>query len=621
MPRLYEWCLAAGFVLSAVGWAAGAGRFLGIRRCFVPSFVLSWMAVLVYFGGIAGQLYPAACVVYAGGLAVLALWLIARLRSGRPFFRLHVSLTDVCFLAGSVLFLSLLYGEHLQHYDNYSHWAVVVKVMLTNNAFPTASDRLIEFTNYPLGTSSLLYYAGRFLGHSEGVFLVMQGLLIFSLFYAVFGVIEKEKCFLLAAALGAGLSALSFFNLTIRINNLLVDFILPVLTLACWSVIIRFRREPSMQLMLLLPLQALLLITKSTGVIYVLFTAAAWCREALRVRDGGSRKHLFAAAETLAVSFYTYAAWKWHVSAAFADVKNKFSLSTSALQDSDAAKTPEELQAILTAFVNTATDITTRPVIGFLLGNLAAVGLYLVLRRYFHVKFRRTLCNLLLLDIMVIGYYVGILCLYLFSMPVDEALTLAGFERYASSIIVLFVGGVVLSFVSVLQEELACTEDGRVRFSVPEQKHSYQRAVLIGLILILLILTSEYNGIRSTDTSYASSLPAVMKSVTGDRWYANAGEDETDYLMYGSDRDGQMTSYYFQYLARYYLYAPNVDAVCVFYEPNLENLLSGYECLVVVEPDAAEKKMLKEHFGVDGEAGFYDIVTDGETVSLVKRQQ
>lgn len=67
---------------------------------------------------------------------------------------------------------------------------------------------------------------------------------------------------------------------------------------------------------------------------------------------------------------------------------------------------------------------------------------------------------------------------------------------------------------------------------------------------------------------------------------------------------------------RYYLYAPNVDAVCSFYEDNLENLLSQYDCLVVVEPDRAEQRMLQKHFGMDGSAGFYRIGKSGTSVCL-----
>ena len=48
----------------------------------------------------------------------------------------------------------------------------------------------------------------------------------------------------------------------------------------------------------------------------------------------------------------------------------------------------------------------------------------------------------------------------------------------------------------------------------------------------------------------------------------------------------------------------------------LENLLSQYDCLVVVEPDRAEQRMLQKHFGVDGSAGFYRIGKSGTLLRL-----
>lgn len=48
----------------------------------------------------------------------------------------------------------------------------------------------------------------------------------------------------------------------------------------------------------------------------------------------------------------------------------------------------------------------------------------------------------------------------------------------------------------------------------------------------------------------------------------------------------------------------------------LENLLSQYDCLVVVEPDRTEPRMLQKHFGVDGSAGFYRIEKSGTLLRL-----
>lgn len=201
-------------------------------------------------------------------------------------------------------------------------------------------------------------------------------------------------------------------------------------------------------------------------------------------------------------------------------------------------------------------------------------------------------------------------------MPADEALVLAGFDRYACSIIVLFAGGVVLQLEEQVEDSLQYTPDGTVKYAEFQEKTLYQRCVMLGIALLFGILTSEYNGTLYTQRQETNDLPRIMQDVVGDRWPADGKEDTARYLFYGSDYDGRMTSYYFQYAARYYLYAPNVDAVCSFYEDNLENLLSQYDCLVVVEPDRAEQRMLQKHFGVDGSAGFYRIEKSGTSLRL-----
>lgn len=64
---------------------------------------------------------------------------------------------------------------------------------------------------------------------------------------------------------------------------------------------------------------------------------------------------------------------------------------------------------------------------------------YLIIR--FRVQRRASiLWQLLLIDVIVIVYYLGIYAMFLFSIPTEEALYLAGFDRYASSIVILALG-------------------------------------------------------------------------------------------------------------------------------------------------------------------------------------
>ncbi len=599
--------LKIGFIISLFGFMFLTKKALDVSFHFVPVFVLSLITVVIYLGGIFNVLYPTACLVYVLGI-LFFLWFGIIKHKENMYDLKEFHLLDVCFLVGTIPFLILLLNEHLMHYDNFTHWALIVKTLYINRAFPT-SNTMIEFTNYPIGTSSLLYYFSCFLGYSDGILLFGQGLLIFSIFYAIFGAIEKPKCFLLVAILGVGLSTLSFFNLTIRINNLLVDFILPILTLACFAIITRFKNDMRKQLILLLPLQAFLLIVKTTGIIYFVIIIVAWFIEAIKNHTLKNKKDGLAAFLTMVLSLSTYFLWNYRVSTVFSGVQNKFSASSLA------SKSSKEVVSIVNNFIHSSFDLSSRPFVGFLFGNLLVIILYFLIRIILKDKWKDLLKSLLILDFMVVLYYVGILGLYLFSMPVDEALTLAGFERYVSSIIVLFVGGIVLRVTLLVQEHLQFDEDGHIVYKSPEYKKNYQKGIMVCVFLIILILSSEYNGMIFNHSNYETDLSYTMKNVVGDHFK----ENDDKFLLFGSDRDGKMTNYYFQYLAKYYLYAPNIDAVCVFYEPNLENLLSNYDYLVIVEENKQEEALLKKHFHVDGTNGFYRVIKNGNKISLVKK--
>ena len=138
-------------------------------------------------------------------------------------------------------------------------------------------------------------------------------------------------------------------------------------------------------------------------------------------------------------------------------------------------------------------------------------------------------------------------------------------------------------------------------------KRRYQSAVLACMAVSVVLLLSEFNGMSHNLREYPQSLPHQLQQVTGDRWYPGGKEDENRYLLYAPDTNAQVTNYYLQYVGRYYLYAPHVDGICLFYEDNMDNLLGDYDYFVMVESDANARYLLKKHYGVDGEPGVYRI--------------
>lgn len=604
-------------ICSFIGFIQLTKRFIGISNEFVPVFVFSSVSCIVYFCGLAGILFAGSAVVMSAGLVSFFIIYAKKLRKGMNF-NIQLSrfgLFGFFWSAGTLFFFSLLLRSELTHYDNFSHWAIVVKQMLSTNAFPDAGSELIDFKNYPLGTSSFIYYVCIFSGNYQQIMILAQGLLIFSCFYAMFGIINEKKRFLLYAFLGAGCAVLSFFNITIRINNLLVDFLLPIYTLAIFAVAYQYRSKHKQALITAVPMAGLLAITKSTGIIFALI-GLAFLFYMVFIHDrkiSGSRKMILVII-TLIVSILPYLTWSWHVESEFSNVENKFYI-----QNITNKKTNEEKREIIRLFVYSGTDISTRPAMGILAFNLAAIGTIII--NFLVLKKRwKLLRALIALDIVLILYYVGILSMYIFSMPLDEAMYLAGFERYASSIVVLLAGGVVMTATVDIENsfyyKIGQVADER-SFKSVSSKNNYQKGVIVCMAVAITLLLSEYNGILSIIRGYDSSLPYKIRTITGDRWYENGEEDSRKYLFYAPDEDAQVTNYYMQYVGRYYLYCPNVDGICLFYEDNMDNLLSGYDYLVVAEGDANERYLLHKHYGVSGQEGMYRIVNSNGHVSLV----
>ncbi|OME91818.1 hypothetical protein BK124_27025 [Paenibacillus amylolyticus] len=601
-------------IISFVGYMQFVRKTFALRWEFIPVFVFSSIACIVYFAGLAGQLFIGSIIVMILGLFLFRDTLVRAVRRGtKP--NVLFSLFQFFFLGGTFIFLLILFQNQLTHYDNFSHWAIVLKQMLSTNAFPTPDSNLIDFKNYPLGTSSFIYYVCRFMGHSQSVMLLAQGLLIFSCFYSMFGIVSEKKRFLLYAFLGLGLSTLSFFNLTIRITNLLVDFLLPIYALAILAVIYQYRNEIKKACIVVLPLAGLLTIIKSTGIIFaaigLIFLVYTW----LKHKQKFSWKTALAVVGTICGALIPYFSWSWRMTTVFQGIDNKFDVATSGIQ---AGKTPEQMREILWTFLKASTDLTTRPVIGIVIFQLIAIAAsvfaIVVLKKKWNLW-----KALIALDVVLLLYYAGILALYLFSMPLDEAIVLAGFERYASSIVVLFAGGLVLCAAIDLERSFHY-RIGEVpdyqSFKTVKTKGHYQKGIIGCMAVAATILLSEYNGIVSIAKTYDTTLPYKIHAVTGDRWYPGGQVDNNRYLFYASDRDQQVTNYYMQYVGKYFLYAPHVDGIVLFYEDNMDNLLSGYDYLVVVETDLNAKWLLKKHYGIDMQEGIYKITRAGDQIVL-----
>ncbi len=596
------------FLVSLAGYVAAVRTYWKISPRASYIFVFSGLALLMYFAGLAGVLLYAAYALF--GLGIVLLILLAIQKKLKLAYNLSsLNLLNLAFVAVFILIAVSLINTRFVHYDNFSHWAVVVKYMLVTDRIPDAASAIIDFKSYPLGSSSFLYYVCRIVGNSEGIMLVGQSMLLFASFYAVFGVIRDQKRFLLATLIGVGCSIMAYFNISIRINNLLVDFLLPALALAAIGVMLSERKSFLRACVASLPVLGLLVIVKNTGIFFALLGYVYLLHRSVQTQrqDAKLRPFFWAALVTIIISLVPLILWNIHTSLAFPDNSSKFSYDFQTLSSFAIDKTPEQIQSIVQLFLQTVTDVKQLTTFGFLIFNGVALAAYLVARFVFH-KHWKLLKTLLFLDLAVVLYYGGILGMYIVSMPLDEALRIAGFERYASSMILFLLGALTMQ-ITMDVEDSFYVQQGERRdyraFRSLTTKNLYQSATLAFAILASLMLISELNGMNSIKQSYSSSLPSEVETMVGDNWHAL--DNDTRYLFYASDTDSQVSSYYLPYVARYFLFVSQVDAVSEFTDDAFMGQIQTYDKFVILESTPAIRAYMQAHANLPGDPGVYDV--------------
>lgn len=589
------------FAGSVFGWVSFLRTGCRIPSDYIPVTLISGCSLILYMAGLADLLEPAAYVFCAAGLVpgiFCAVRMSVRDQTGR---RRAPSVFGICFLSGTLLFAAVIFRLHLRHYDNFSHWAAIVKYLLTAGKFPGADTGLIAFPDYPPGSSLFLYYVCTFLGKEQKIMLLAQNSIVFACFLALFGMIREKRRFLTYGFLSAGCTALSYLNLTVRINNLLVDFLLPLLVLASFSVTSACEISPRKAAFL----QALILgftgIVKNTGIVFALPAFLYFVWSTLRKRKGSRAAVRGVLAPCAAAVFLPYLFWKEHIRISLAGYESKFALDgTSAGMDAAVR------EKIIRDFLEASTDLSDRAAQVFLLCNAAVFAVWLWLRLFRHRKWR-ILPVLAAADILTVLYYGGILGMYLYSMPEEEAVRLAGFDRYACSFMVLFAGILLLSATRELESSYAVDIDtaGAFRaYSSPAAKRRYQYAVLGVLIIAVNFLYSEINGLLAVEKEYGTSLPGIAEQVITDRWYPDGKPDEQKYLVAATDRNSQVSNSEVMYVCRYFLSAPYVDVTADLSQEDYENAVHQYDYIIVLEPEAVSDRV-KEKNPLLSEPGIY----------------
>ena len=591
------------FLASMWGWLFIVYKKGKVPVLFVPVMTSVGISLFLYAGALTGMLNPSSWLVVGAGLLGFGFFIknVAEKNVSFP----APTLFSVCFGSGILIFTVLTLGFRFEHYDNFSHWAMIVKSMLITDQLPDAGNQLVTFKNYPPGCAVFIYYVCKFLGNAQGVMLLAQNSILFSCFLAVFGIIKEKQRFLLYSFLGMGCSLLSYLNLTIRINNLLVDFLLPLLAMAAIAVVYQSRDSLWKTSLCTALILGFTCIVKNTGIVFAGFVLAYYIWNIGKKKGIAAWIKAVTVCMTVCLALIPYVVWNLYVRCRFSGIEQKFQLAFG--KQESLAVSKEQYGQITEEFVKAAFSTSNRAILAFFLCNIAAVLAVLFVRIFLKKQWKLGRV-LVVVDLMAILYHIGILGLYLFSMPEEEAVRLAGFDRYACSIMVLAAGLLFMQATIDMEHSFAVRIEGNGTyraFSSPAAKRRYQYMVLATMMIGVNFLYSEINGLLYIQSNYSQSLAGRMETLAGDRWQEE--EDQRKYLVAASDREGQVSNGEVFYVSRYFLNAPNVEVTERLDAGNMDEIKKEYDVLIILDESAVHSGTADVENAVWNRSGVYPL--------------
>lgn len=562
---------------SLLGYALFLFTRFSIRSELLPILVCCSVTTLLFLFGLIRMLLPGAVLLFVSGLALLVFCLIRR-KASPIKWRIFFSPGVLLFLAGCIYFFCFLWTARLYAYDDFSHWGLIVKSLLAENAFPSGGESIVTFPTYPPGSALFCYYFGLFTQGGEPVWLGAQMVLLCAGASSLFALTGSGKRAILSGflAAGAGLLMLTLFQQAL--STLLVDTLLPVVALANLPVLLVYRNQAKRAALLSLPLLSMTILIKNNGLffagIHLILLAILFWRKSNRAKN---RRYLWCFCCALLIPLLLFAGWKLHLAFSFPpEVQSgHHAMNLSNYLQTFQEKSPQLRAEITQKFLRAATDPATRNSRIMLSFQAAALLICLFIRLAGKRTPARLLGAVCAADALYVLYLLGIYLMYLFSMPAAEASSFESFNRYGISMVIYAVGWMAAGMLWELKQD------------------ALPGGIFLGTAAGFLILLGYCFGFThafetlTVRPAYETTRPYRM-----DQALESAGwkEGESILLYLPESASDYRFSYY---LAKYKLASTRFELAAEVGDPaEFETKIEVFDHFAVVVPDAAVEPYL-----------------------------
>lgn len=555
-------------VLLCLLFLSFSGYFLWIKskydihEAFIPLLIVTSIGSRVFVAGILNIMPIIVMLIFGGGIFQLRYIKTIRKCLGNRSTLVNVGL----YLITCIVLAFMLRNNFFTHYDNFSHWALVVKDILQNDRLPNFESPNIRFPSYPTGTAGFIYYVCKFIGVTEGCMAFAQALIVISCIYTLIAFLEGRNRYLF---LLVGYGSIYLLNANIPLTELLVDTVIALLGFAGIAMVYYYREQINLAILLLAPVVLFLVCVKSSGMFFLLVDVLFVLYIAKQQKQMGLLWKKIIGFLVLVPFGITYL-WNCHVKQVFpTDMEAKHAVSIRNYEKVFGEKTRDDIWNITRDYWKEVFSIQNEVLWLFMLLLLVLCasayinqkknGRYIVAR------------NVGLCVGVYVSYMVSLYMMYLLSMPLYEAINLAGYNRYNMTFAV-FLYAIVLFCVLIY---------------LPAWSRKQKRRAMLLCVYVLVMLPTIPH---MTKVSYKDT--TFRKRII--RWKEKRTlEEGKRYLVYLSD--APYTEDYIEYVVRYEL--GDVEVV-VCNQKDVKGKCSDleeYGYLLIYEKDAIIDNILYEH--------------------------
>ncbi|MFY9901586.1 MAG: hypothetical protein WAK52_03165 [Trichococcus sp.] len=483
-----------------------------------------------------------------------------------------------------------------EFYDDFTHWGLVVKEMLMWDHLPNfTSTSAIAHQAYPPGTAVVLYFVSKILGDTESVRLYAQALVTLSCISPLASFMTKRKYMGWLLIIPATLYLLSG---NLGIIALTVDTLLSLLGIAGTAILAYYYKEKKLEeaILPLVLITSYLNIVKNSGILFVLILAGIFFA---MIKHGTEQKKkaIVGGGLMLGIPYVLKVLWDKHIELVFlSGAQSRHAMTVENYKNVFAVKSQEDIWFITKSQLLASVNLYSSE-IKILLVVFAAFGLMWLLKKMQvlsasevdRAKSGRLEIKLILFVVGIyIIYQLGLWGTYIFSMPLDEALILASYDRYNITIIMYLLGVALIYFL----HEIDKMENASLM---------KKRAVLgIGAITMLWPLYLTLDSLQNLyiQKDYSELYRTHLEKVVVD----NQLPRDANYIIYSGDYPENDMGYYIYFMSCYELMTSSVS---VLNQNTIDTLgeLNDPVTIIIMKDDEKIREKMKTYGIVDFEEG------------------